>query len=70
MDWNRFSDIGVISAPVPNAAQQALLLEFLQAVEAMRKSGHWSKADLVERIKVCCPELAHIDVDRSLDDKM
>jgi FlaA1/EpsC-like NDP-sugar epimerase len=70
VDWSRFSDIGVISAPIPDAAQQARLMEFLQAVNTLRKSGQWSKIDLVTRIKACCHELTHIDVDRFLDDKM
>ena len=70
VDWNRFSHIGVISAPVPNAAQQGRLNAFLQALEGLRKAGRWSKADLVGQIRDCCPELAHIDVERFLDDKM
>ena len=70
VDWQRFSDIGVISAPVPDAAQQARLMVFLQAVDVLRKSGRWSKSDLVGPIKDCCSDLAHIDVDRFLDDKM
>jgi len=70
VDWERFSDIGVISAAIPNSAQRTRLAEFLEAIAALRKSGHWSKANLVGRIRDCCPELAHIDVDRYLDDKM
>ena len=70
VDWQRFSDIGVISASVPNAAEQARLEDFLQAVNGFRKNGHWSKADLVGRIRDCCADLVHVDVGRFLDDKM
>jgi hypothetical protein len=70
VNWERFSDIGVISAPIPDSAQQTRLEEFLKAIGDLRQSKHWSKADLVGRIKECCSELAHMDVDRFLDDKM
>ena len=68
--WSRFSDIGVIESP-PIGETTALRIEnLISAVSAMRARRSWSKSDLVATIAEACPELSHIDVERSLDEKM
>jgi FlaA1/EpsC-like NDP-sugar epimerase len=70
VDWTRFSDIGVISAPALREDQRARLAVFVQKIEALRAHGTWTKAELVEAIRDACPELIHADAARFLDEKM
>jgi FlaA1/EpsC-like NDP-sugar epimerase len=70
VDWTRFSDIGVITAPSLTDDGRARLATFLDTIEALRAKGDWSKPVLVEAIRDACPELAHADSDRFLDEKM
>jgi FlaA1/EpsC-like NDP-sugar epimerase len=70
VDWKRFKDIGVISAPAPSPEAAQGVESFVQAIAALRSAGKWDKRDLVAAICAACPELSHIDAERSLDDKM
>ena len=70
VDWERFSDIGVITAPSLTDDERARLAAFLDTIETLRAGGSWSKAELVEAIRAACPGLAHIEADRFLDEKM
>lgn len=70
VDWARFSDIGVITARCLTDDRRAHLAAFLDTIEALRASGNWSKRELVGAIHEACPELAHADSDRFLDEKM
>jgi FlaA1/EpsC-like NDP-sugar epimerase len=70
VDWTRFSDIGVITAPSLSDGRRAKLEVFLRRIESLRGNGIWSKGELVAAIRDACPELAHADAGRFLDEKM
>jgi len=70
IDWNRFVDIGVITAKALSGNELARVRQFLNEVQALRESQHWTKQELVGAISAACPELAHVDVQRWLDEKM
>jgi FlaA1/EpsC-like NDP-sugar epimerase len=70
VDWKRFRDIGVISAPASSPDAVRRIEAFLQTIAGMRETARWNKRDLVAAISAACPELSHVDADRSLDDKM
>ena len=70
VDWERFSDIGVITARCLTDDERARLAAFLDTIETLRAAGNWSKTELVGAIRSACPGLDHIDADRFLDEKM
>ena len=70
VDWNRFSDIGVITAPELTQAEENRLDAFLSLIGDLRQKERWSKSQLVTAIYEACPDLAHIDTGHFLDEKM
>jgi FlaA1/EpsC-like NDP-sugar epimerase len=70
VDWDRFADLGVITASALTDAEKARCAVFLDQIEAWRKTGRWSKADLASAIVLACPELSHIETGRFLDNRM
>ena len=70
VDWTRFDDIGVIAALGLTPIEEARVQRFLDEIEAAREAGAWSKPDLVSAIYAACPDLAHIETGRFLDDRM
>jgi FlaA1/EpsC-like NDP-sugar epimerase len=70
VDWSRFADMGVIQAPALDAIGQTRLAAFLARIDGLRAAGRWSKVELVEAITVACPDLAHIETGRILDNRM
>ncbi len=70
VDWETFTDIGVITVKrlppkISNRAEH-----FIESVMELRSRGTWEKRELVELIVAACPDLEHIDTGRYLDDKM
>ena len=70
IDWNRFTDLGVIRREAPDAAVIARANYFLATVGDLRSRGAWTNAELTTAIKIACPELDHIDTGRTLDNRM
>lgn len=70
VDWNRFSDLGVIHAKSLNASERERVEKFLREIEVLRANKIWTREGLVALIKDACPELSHADAKRFLDDKM
>ena len=70
VDWDSFADIGVIRVPAPDAKVVARVDAFLGKVDQLRAAGTWSKAALVEAIACACPDLAHVETGRTLDNRM
>lgn len=70
VDMDRFSDIGVIAAPKPDAAEEKLLEAFLARVHAFRQAGSWNLEDLTQEIYAACPDLSHVRTGKFLDNKM
>lgn len=70
VDWHRFTDLGVITAPALNDGERARLRAFLARVSDCLEKRSWNKAELVTAIYEACPDLHHIDTGRFLDDKM
>lgn len=68
--WDRFADIGVIAAPSTTGDSSHRIDAFLRCIQDFRTRGSWDKSSLVTAISAACPELSHVDVARSLDDKM
>lgn len=70
VDWDRFRDIGVIRAPGLGASEQARVQRFLDTIDSLRAKGVWDKPALVDAIYDACPELAHVETGRFLDERM
>ncbi len=70
VDWERFRDMGVIRAPALNDDEQVRIQLFLDRVAAARHAGTWDKPQLVQAIYDACPDLAHVETGRFLDDRM
>jgi len=68
--FERFRDMGVISAAKVSAEIERLYRAFLCRTDAMRQAGRWSKADLASAITTACPDLHHVEGKGSLDGKM
>jgi FlaA1/EpsC-like NDP-sugar epimerase len=69
VDMGRHQDIGVVTRQ-DNGIDKQSLNKFINDIDAWRRRGSWTKADLVGAIRDACPELTHQDVGRFLDEKM
>lgn len=70
IDWDRFADIGVIRRDAPDARMAARVDRFLDEIERLRGKARWTKPELVDAITQACPDLAHIETGRTLDNRM
>lgn len=70
VDWQRLEDFGVITAPALTGAETTRVEDFLSEVEALRRAGRWTKAELTTAISSACPELRHVAKEFFLDQKM
>lgn len=70
VDWDRFTDLGVIGAPSLTDSEQTRVATFLETVARVRAQGMWTKPDLVQAIYDACPDLAHVETGRNLDQRM
>ena len=70
IDWDRFVDIGVIRREPPGAMVNERVDAFLDGITRLRAAGEWTKPALVEAIARACPDLAHIETGRTLDNRM
>ncbi len=70
VDWSRLADVGIIRAPALDDAQTSRAHRFIETIMAMRKQGRWERAELVNAIVEACPELAHVETGKYLDDRM
>lgn len=67
-DFSRFSHIGVIKLPFNH--QNSIANDFLENINILRSRGAWKKSELVNLIKEILPDLQHVELNRSLDQKM
>lgn len=70
VDWDKFGDIGVISASRLSAEAYDRAQLFVDSIQQLRSNGTWTKQRLVELIVQACPELEHVDTGKFLDEKM
>ena len=65
---SRLTSVGVIR----NVAQfdEGQLLRFERGVNALRSSGSWTKAKLVEMFFEMLPDFAHLETGKYLDQRM
>lgn len=70
VDFNRFSDIGVISCPAPSQEERGRLHAFIDHVNSFRERQTWDLDSLTAEIAQACPDLAHVRTGKSLDNKM
>ncbi|MBB4099937.1 polysaccharide biosynthesis protein [Sphingomonas kyeonggiensis] len=70
VDWERFETIGVIRQPALDREARQRADAFAARVEALRDAGRWTRAELVDAIRVACPELHHVETGTFLDGKM
>jgi FlaA1/EpsC-like NDP-sugar epimerase len=70
VDLKRFEDIGVIRVPELGDSRTRRVENFLDTIGKARSKANWDKAALVEAIHSACPELAHTERGKSLDEKM
>jgi FlaA1/EpsC-like NDP-sugar epimerase len=67
IDASRFDAINVVRlAPSPRER----LAEARQAIEAIASQDRWPKGDIVDAIQHAVPELRHLELNRSLDNKL
>jgi FlaA1/EpsC-like NDP-sugar epimerase len=67
IDASRFDAINVVrSDPSPHGR----LAEARQAIEAIVSQDRWPKAGIVDAIRLAVPELRHLELNRSLDNKL
>jgi hypothetical protein len=67
IDASRFDAINVVqSAPSPSER----LAEARQAIEAIGSQDRWPKAGIVDAIRHAVPELRHLELNWSLDNKL
>lgn len=67
IDTARYRQVAVVREAEP---EPAVLAEFLAAIRDLRGRAEWHKADVVAAIRAAVPELDHVELDRSLDQKM
>jgi hypothetical protein len=70
VDWNRFEDIGVITARELSTEALNRAESFIESVMKLRSRGSWTKRELVDLIVSACPELEHVETGKYLDEKM
>jgi FlaA1/EpsC-like NDP-sugar epimerase len=68
LDTNRFSDIGIIkNKPL---FDQDKLEYFVSSINQMRRSGNWTRPDMIDLFNKMIPEFKHRETGTFLDQKM
>lgn len=67
LDLGRFRQIGVTRRPNDSPR---IIREFLSGIDGVLAKSNWSKAEIVEQFRRAVPSLAHIETNRSLDEKL
>ncbi len=67
LDTARYREVAVVREAAPDPA---VLAGFLDTIRALRGRAEWHKAEVVDAIRAAVPELDHVELDRSLDQKM
>ncbi len=68
LDMTRFTNLGIIkNKPIYN---DVLLNEFEETIRSFRRSGHWSKGQIVELFFRLIPDFDHKEMGKYLDEKM
>ncbi len=68
VDFNRFKSLGVIKNNILN--NKKALTQFNDKLETLRKSGSWTKEDLIDLILGLVPQANYKDTGLDLDQKM
>jgi FlaA1/EpsC-like NDP-sugar epimerase len=68
IDFERFDSIGVIALQAQNFAEK--ILNFESKIQYFLRQRSWSKSDLVGIITEFVSDMDHIELNKSLDDKM
>lgn len=68
VDLDRFEEIGVVRWPA--IRETAGLDLFLETVQGLRDSGHWSREQLLAALETLLPEFHHLETGKFLDSKM
>jgi FlaA1/EpsC-like NDP-sugar epimerase len=67
-DRSRFESVGVIQCPT--FPKRVELEKFLEQIGILRKNRVWSKTEIVQLFQSILPEFHHLEVLKSLDNKM
>ena len=68
LDLARFENIGIIKNTEPNSGNQ--ILKFKNSIAEMKKTGCWSKTEIIELFQQTLPNFRHNEVGKNLDEKM
>ncbi len=68
VDLDRFEAIGVVKNSVLNNDKE--LGAFLNKVQALRQSGHWTKNDIMGPLRALLPDFNHKETHKYLDSRM
>lgn len=68
VDLARFREIGVVCWPASAKAEE--LRRFLDRIETLRSSGHWTRADILDPLQELLADFTHRETGHFLDDRM
>jgi FlaA1/EpsC-like NDP-sugar epimerase len=68
VDFNRFDSLGVVKNTA--STSEDVLEYFLSSIADMKRSGIWSRQDLIYLFKKVLPSFVHREKGKSLDEKM
>lgn len=67
IDVDTYRSVGVVREP---PADRTAITDFLERVQQIRRSGVWSKSEVISALRAAVPELQHHELERDLDQKM
>jgi len=68
IDFNRFQNIGVVINNLK--CEKEILDGFTKKIELLKKKKYWTKENLVDIFMNILPNFSHLELGKSLDDKM
>lgn len=68
VDLDRFESIGIVMNS--KKINSNILYDFLKEVNNFKRNMRWTKNDILHEFKKIIPEFKHIELDKSLDEKM
>jgi len=68
VDLDRFKNVGVITNPAYHGKEE--VSQAVDGIRSLQRSGKWTMKELGDYVQRAVPELAHVQSDKNLDQKM
>jgi len=68
VEWERYQEIGVVHNDA--SSNPALLQQFVDRIEEMRRRRQWSKDDMLLAFGDLLPNFSHKEMGKNLDNRM